>query len=624
MSRRAKTSKAQRHSHTASDVAWTTGVCVGLVAITWIVFGQTLQFEFINVDDVRYVIKNPQVNSGLSAANVAWAFSRGYAWNWHPLTWISHMLDCQWHGLNPGGHHFTSVLIHGSTAILLFLVLRRMTARFWASAFAAALFAIHPQHVESVAWIAERKDVLSGLFFVLTIAAYVRYAQEDWSLSRYLLVVLMFALGLMCKPMLVTVPFVLLLLDYWPLERWPKTHGPSQQSVARGLILEKLPLLLLCVVSSLITVRVQSLQPLTSVSVTSRAANAAVAAVAYLRQLIWPVDLAAFYPFPQGNLMPLAIGSLAILVAISAAVFFLGRRYLVVGWLWYPVMILPVIGIIQVGSQARADRYTYLPHIGLYLMLTWGAAELSSIIRQRRLLLASFAAVILISLIAVARNQTSMWHDSETLWRSAIARTNDNVMAHTNLGEALYTKGQVGEAIFEYEAALQINPNYADAHSALGAAFLETGRVQESLDHLLTAVRIDPNYPEAHYNLGMAYTRTGRANEAATQYAKALELQPDYIEALNNMAFTLAATSDPSLRDPKRAVELAQRANALAGGRNARISLTLSIAYASEKRFSEAFEAANAGLQLAVAQGEAKLADALRAQIESVRTSAGR
>jgi hypothetical protein len=378
-------------------------ICVLLAAITWLVFGQTLRYQFVNYDDDYYVFKNAQVTRGLTLEGIVWAFTHVHSSNWHPLTWISHMLDCQFCGLNPGGHHLTNVLLHAATAILLFLILRQMTGTLGRSAFVAAVFAIHPLRVESVAWVAERKDVLSGLFFMLIVGAYVRYARAPWSLLRYGLVVLLFALGLMCKPMLVTVPFVLLLLDYWPLNRLATQRDQKGKHlrIRQRLVLEKLPLLGLSLASCVVTLFAQrdSMAPVARVSMPLRLGNAVVSYTDYLRQMFWPADLAVLYPWDATRLGPSNIlPSIVLLAGISATVFILRRRrYLVTGWLWYIIMLVPVIGILQVGNQARADRYTYLPQIGLYLLLTWSAVELCAGWRHRRVVLTSLASVILCS-----------------------------------------------------------------------------------------------------------------------------------------------------------------------------------------------------------------------------------
>jgi tetratricopeptide (TPR) repeat protein len=534
---------------------WTVpGVCLFLVAITFVVFGQTLRHEFVNYDDDVDIYENPEVVRGLTFKGIVWAFTHVYAANWHPLTWISHMLDCQLYGLSPGGHHLTNILLHTATAILLFLVLRRMTGAVWRSAFVAAVFAIHPLRVESVAWVAERKDVLSGVFFMLTIGAYVRYVRHPWSPARYGLVMLLFALGLMCKPMLVTLPFVLLLLDYWPLgrvtgDKWqvtgekkgkPSTLNPQPST----LLLEKLPLFGLAVASGVVTLFAQTdtIKLFDQISLPLRVDNALVSYVAYLGQMFWPSGLAVLYPFTAGNFgVSRVVLSLVLLAGISAGVFILRRRrpYFLTGWLWYLIMLVPVIGIVQVGSQVRADRYTYLPQIGLYLLLTWAAVELCAGWRHRRVVLGGCAMVILVALIFCARVQTSYWQNSESLWTHTLACTSDNAIVHNNFGNVLFKKGSVDEAIVHYQKALQIEPDYAKAHLNLGNVLLQEGSVDEAITHYQKVLQINPDYVEAHYNLGNALIKKGSVDEAITHFQKALQIKPDYAEAHNNLGNAL-------------------------------------------------------------------------------------
>ena len=524
MSRRSKkkagSGKAARMPSGAvglSDRRTVLGVCLFLAAIVWVVFGQTLHHEFVNFDDDAYVYENPEVSRGLTLQGIIRAFARFHADNWHPLTWISHMLDCQFYGLNPGGHHLTNILLHTTAAILLFLVLRRMTGFLWRSAFVAAVFAIHPLRVESVAWVAERKDVLSGVFFMLTLGAYVRYARRPWSFARYGLVLLLFALGLMSKPMLVTLPFVLLLLDYWPLNRF------AGSAVPKRLILEKLPLLGLAGASGVVTFFAQTgaIRSFDEISLPLRVGNAFISYVTYLGQMFWPSGLAVLYPFPA-NGWPLRemILAPALLILISAGVFVLrkSRPYLLVGWLWYLVMLAPVIGILQVGSQARADRYTYLPQIGLCLMLTWAAADLCARWRCSRLILGGLSTVILAALIYCAHVQASYWRNSESLWTHTLACTSGNFIAHNNLGNALFQKGKVDDAIAHYKKALQINPDDADAHNNLGIALRQKGKVDEAIAHYKKALQINPDDAEAHNNLGAALFQKGKVDEAIAHY----------------------------------------------------------------------------------------------------------
>jgi tetratricopeptide (TPR) repeat protein len=526
------------------------GVCLFLAAIVWVVFGQILGHEFVNYDDDFYVYENPEVAQGLTLQGILRAFTHVHCSNWHPLTWISHMLDCQFYGLNPGGHHLTNILLHTATAILLFLVLRRMTGFLWRSAFVAAVFAVHPLRVESVAWVAERKDVLSGLFFMLTIGAYARYARRPWSPARYGLVVFLFTLGLMCKPMLVTLPLVLLLLDFWPLKRFTihdSRHTPSlHHSITPllRLLLEKLPLLGLAVASGAVTIFAQheALQSCEKFSLPLRVGNALVSGVVYLGQMFWPSGLAVLYPFTARNIgVSEVVLSLVLLAGISTGVFVLCRRRpcFLTGWLWYLIMLAPVIGIVQVGAQARADRYTYLPQIGLYLLLTWAAADLCAGWRHRRVVLGGGATIILVALIFCARAQTAYWRNSESLWTHTLACTSDNYIGHNNLGNALLKTGDVDEAMVHFQKALEIKPDFAEAHNNLGNFLFQKGSVDEATVHYQKALEIKPDYAVAHYNLGNALIQNGNVDEAIAHFQKALQINPDYAEAHNNFGYAL-------------------------------------------------------------------------------------
>ncbi len=535
---------------------WTAlGVSVLLAALVWAVFGPTAGFEFVEFDDDTYVYDNPIVARGLTLEGIVWAFTGVHSDNWHPLTWLSHMLDCQLYGSSPGGHHLTSVLLHTATAILLFLVLRQMTAALWRSAFAAAVFAIHPLRVESVAWVAERKDVLSGLFFVLTLGAYVRYARRPWSLARYGLVVLLFALGLMCKPMLVTLPLVLLLLDRWPLAL----------RTTRRRILDKLPLLGLAAASCAVTLVAQTtaLQSFEKIPLPSRAGNALVSCVTYIGQMFWPSCLAVFYPFPRGGVAVLDVaGSVILLVAISAGVFALRPRrpYLLTGWLWYLVMLGPVSGLLQVGLQARADRYTYLPQIGLVLLLTWTAADLGQRLPHRRLFLGGLSTILLLALAAAARGQVSHWREGEALWTRALSCTPGSALAHYNFGTILLRKGKTEEAIAHYERALEINPRHAEAHNNLGVVLFQRKAVDQAISHYRRAMEITPGYAAAHRNLGLALSEKGELNEAIPHYRRALEISPGFAEAHFDLATALVQKGEmeEAASHYRRALELSR------------------------------------------------------------------
>jgi tetratricopeptide (TPR) repeat protein len=645
----------QRTTGSAAPNRWLPFVIVlFLGAITWIVFGQTLHHEFINFDDSDYVLKNSRVTNGLTLNGIVWAFTHVHAGNWHPLTWISHMIDCQFYGLNPAGHHLTNIIIHAVTAALLFLVLRKMTGALWQSAFVAAVFAIHPLHVESVAWVAERKDVLSGLFFVLTLGAYGRYVRGG-GFFRYATVLALFALGLMCKPMLVSVPFVLLLLDYWPLRCF------EQKGATPGkLILEKLPFVALGLAACFMTVIAQraAIQPIEKFPILLRLGNAVVAYVDYLRQTFWPVDLAIFYPWEVAriNSQNVALAG-GILAAISIIVFFLRRRgYLVTGWLWFLIMLGPVIGIVQVGNQAHADRYTYLPQIGIVLMVTWAIGDLVGRSRALRYSIGTIAVLALIPLAWLARAQTAFWRDSEKLWTHALAITTDNTVAEENLGQALYLRGEVNDALLHLDKALRIEPNDAIAHGAIGAillrvpqqqtegfahlrrsleiypdqaavqstfgvALLEAGEPDESKKHLERAIALDPAESDAHYNLGNTLLALRRPKDAVAEYERAFQLNPHDTEALNNLAWTLATWPEDAGRDGAKAVEWAEKADALAQHHNAVIAATLAAAYAEVGRFDDAISTAKRALQLATDGGDNARAEFIQVQIEQYQAN---
>ena len=496
-------------------------------------FGQTLTHEFIDFDDNDYVYDNPVVARGLTLKGIVWAFTSFHAANWHPLTWLSHELDCQFYGLNPAGHHLTNVLLHTATVIALFLVLRQMTGALWRSAFVAAVFAIHPLRVESVAWVAERKDVLSGLFFMLTIGAYVRYARYPWSAARHGLVVLLFVLGLMCKPMLVTLPVVLLLLDCWPLQR----VEPRKLS---GLALEKLPLLALSAAACVATVLAQKecIQPTEVYSLPLRCANALVTCMVYLGQMVWPAGLAVFYPYPHNGLPAWEVLLAGILLAgLSVAAWGERRKqpWLLIGWLWYLVMLLPVVGIIQVGEQAHADRYTYLPQIGIYVAVTWLVAEW----KLNRVVLGNLMVGVLAVLMVCAWKQTAYWKNGETLWTHTLACTTGNSVACLNLAADLRKEGRMAEAIVVYQKGLQDLPDDAELHNSLGDALLEIGKVDDAITHCQRALQIRPDDAQAHLNLGNALLHKGRVDDAITHYQKALQINPAFAMAHNNLGAVL-------------------------------------------------------------------------------------
>jgi tetratricopeptide (TPR) repeat protein len=554
---------------------------------------------FINLDDGVYVYDNARVQNGLTWENIRWASTTLHFGLWHPLTWVSHMLDCQCFGLRPGWHHLTSVLLHGANTVLLFVVLRRMTGALWRPALVAALFALHPLHVESVAWVAERKDVLSTFFVMLTIWAYGCYAERSVIGSQghasrvtrrgspfYLLALFFFALGLMSKPMIVTLPLVLLLLDYWPLKRFELAAFVSRPSLPARLVLEKLPFVLAAVLTSLITLRAANrdgwLSSAAHCSLADRIANATLSYARYLLQVFWPGDLAVYYPLPATFSAWSVAGAALLLLGISVAAFCMARRwpYVVVGWLWYLVTLLPVIGLmIQLAAYSHADRYTYVPLIGLFVSLVWGAGEIVSHWRRPALACAAAAVAAAILLcLAQTRQQVGYWKESETLFRHALAVTKDNWMAHNNLGTALYREGRDREAIPHFQECIRLQPGYAFAHLNLGNALLRVGgiddtirayqaglklkpdeaeaqfnlatlllgkgRLEEAIRHFQQALTVQPDYAEAHNNLGTTLYNQGHAAEAIRQFQEALRLKPDYADARKNLDFVLATKAD--------------------------------------------------------------------------------
>jgi tetratricopeptide (TPR) repeat protein len=599
--------------------SWVTfSICVCLALFTWGVFGQTLRYDFINYDDPRYVYENTRITSGLTIGGIAWAFTHIHSMNWHPITTMSHMLDCQLFGLRAGAHHFTNVFLHMVAVVLLFIALQRMTGALWRSAFVAALFAIHPLRVESVAWIAERKDVLSGMFFMLTLLAYTYYVRAP-SVARYLAVAAALGLGLMSKPMLVTVPFVLLLLDYWPLRR---SNGQSLQVGRRrvALLLEKIPLLLLSAGSSIVTFLVQrgAVGFTEDLPVWPRISNALVSYLVYIRQLFWPVNLAVFYPHPENRLSPweIAVG-LVILIGVTTAAIVLRRNapYLITGWLWYVGMLVPVIGLVQVGWQGHADRYTYLPQIGLYIAITWATADLTTSWRHQRRALTTVSLITLGLLAWRASVQASYWRDSETLFTHALAVTSNNDVAENNLGIVYLRKGKLDEAIALLQAAVDLRPQNSPANENLAKALLQKGQVADALVHYRKLLELQPDNMEVHNIVGTVLLQQGHVREGVEEWQKVLVIEPDNGNAMNNLAWVFATSPDASVRDASQAVRLAEQALRVSGGRIPIVLRTLAAAYAESGRFAEAVDTAQRGLELAEAQGNSGLAAELRGTI---------
>ncbi|MHC4148880.1 MAG: tetratricopeptide repeat protein [Planctomycetota bacterium] len=507
---------------------------LGTLAAFWPVHG----YKYVDYDDNHYVTENTYVKAGLTRDGFIWAFTTGHSANWHPLTWLSHMLDCELFGVSAGRGHVSSLILHIVSAIVLFGVLRKMTGALWASGFVAAVFAFHPLHVESVTWIAERKDVLSGLFWMLTLAAYLGYVRGGGA-GWYAATLVVFGLGLMAKPMLVTLPFVLVLLDFWPLERF------GRRSFGR-LAAEKVPLFILSAVSSVVTFIVQqrggAVVQVEAVPFWIRMGNAFVSYGVYIGKMIWPSGLAVFYPY--------AFGKSSIWPAVLAGVFFFGisicavvsaarYRYLFTGWFWYVGTLVPVIGLLQVGTQARADRYTYLPSIGIAVVAAWGAAELSAKWRYRKIVLSVLAVFVVGGMLFCTRLQVRHWQDSFSLFKRAVEVTENNYIGHTGFGKALCARGRTDKGIGQYRLALKINPDYTVAHYNLGNALSERGEVEEAVRHYRAVLRAEPEHARAHNNLGNALSAQDKFEEAIGHYREALRIEPGFAKAYNNLGGAL-------------------------------------------------------------------------------------
>jgi protein O-mannosyl-transferase len=547
------------HSESELQIRGSMIFCLGLACMTLVVFWQVGSHQFINYDDPLYVTNNAHVKAGVTARTIAWAFATTAASNWHPLTWLSHMADVEIFGLNPRWHHLMSVLIHAASTVLLFLLLLKITASPWQCSFAAALFAIHPLHVESVAWVAERKDVLSGFFWMLALLFYSGYAKKPDRI-RYAVTLLSFATGLMVKPMLVSLPAVMLLMDYWPLDRFrsealaPRHEGHSNVSNPLWRLLkEKIPFLFLSLVSGLVTIYAQrsggTMSSLEVVPLVSRVGNTLIAYAKYTGKTIWPQNLAFFYPFPLSIPLWHVIISCALLILISLGTIRLRHRfpYLIVGWLWFLLTLLPVIGLVQVGAQSMADRYTYIPLVGLFIMISWGIPDLLRGLHRRTIILAISASIVITVLSGTTWKQLGYWKDDISLYRHTLGVTSNNYIILTNLGIALAERGDVNAAIQAYEEALRIWPRSATVHVNLGAALADQGKMEEAISHYGEALRLKPgyvlariNWSKALNNRGVAWAQQGKLSEAIGYFSEALRIDPDSVDGHFNLGITLA------------------------------------------------------------------------------------
>jgi tetratricopeptide (TPR) repeat protein len=663
-------------------------ICFALALATLALYWPVRAYDFLNYDDPLYVTENAHVLGGLRWGNVVWAFSTFHTGNWHPLTWLSHMLDCQCFGHRPAAAHVVNVVFHAANSLLLFLVCKRLTGAVWRSMLIAALFALHPAHVESVAWVAERKDVLSAFFFLLTLGAYAEYASrkeadklelqgpkfKDRKKSKaqrprsgpgfthpassiprhtslfYPLALLCFALGLMSKPMLVTLPFVLLLLDYWPLQRLQFKPAGADGGKLLPLVVEKLPFFALTAGASVVTFFAQqsvgTVSSMDEVSLWGRLANALVSYARYMGELVWPRNLSILYLHPGNWPVGAVVSSVVLLAAISSVVLWLGRArgYLAAGWLWFVGMLIPVIGLVQVGLQSSADRYTYLPSIGLFLALVWGLGGLAAAWRWRTTPWTASAALVLLICAYLTHRQLGYWQNSETMFRHALQITPNNYVAYNNLGLYLFNQGQVEEAIQNYRKALEVGPNrgetlenlgtalaaqgkleeartcYQDSlrynrptpqtHSSLGALLAQLGRGEEAMAHFKEALQLDPANPATHANLGHALAGQGKYTEAITHYRAALQASPDDPEVRCSLGKALTETGD--LEEAIRQQQLVLRTNpGHLGARN-----NLGIALAKEGKLAEAIQEFRETIHLDTnyASAHRNLGKALKAQ----------
>jgi len=537
-----------------------------IIFATLSVYLPVKDFTFVAYDDDIYVSNNPRVQSGLKLENVLWSLTAFEASNWHPLTWISHMIDVQFFGMNAGGHHLTSVGFHILNAVLLLVWLNAMTGEFWKSSFVAALFSLHPLHVESVAWIAERKDVLSTFFFILSLLSYTHYCQKK-SLQQYLLSLFFFICALMAKPMVVTLPFVFLILDYWPLKRIPedmlsKKIPVHEKWVLVHLLIEKIPFIMLSFLSCWITLAAQhtTVASVEAFPLIPRIANSIISYAEYLAKMIYPFPLAVLYPYPRIIYLWKVIASLFVVLSISfLAIRKLRRRpWLAVGWFWYLGTMMPVIGLVQVGLQGYADRYTYIPFIGLFLMIAWQAPELVQSWKHNKITLTVGAGGILSILWVLSSFQVQHWKNSVTLFDHALKSTSENYIAHNNLGFSLAEKGNYNEAIVHYHEAIRIAPSCGYPYFNLGFILYKQGNYQEAILHYQNAIAYNHNSVRSYYMLGNLYFELKQIDNAIIYYAKAIKIRPDYVEALNNLGISLAliGKSDESLALFKEAIRI--------------------------------------------------------------------
>jgi len=591
-------------------------ICVVLAVGTFCAFAQVMNNDFVNYDDDQYVTENPFVRRGLNAESVKWAFTTVHMGNWHPLTWISHILDSSVFGVEPAGHHLVSLVLHIANVVLLFLILKAATGCVWQSAFVAAVFGLHPLATESVAWVSQRKTILSTFFAFLTIAAYLWYVKKP-GLRRYLAVTALFIAGLLAKPMLVTLPFVLLLLDFWPIGRFGGAEG---QGRFWRLFAEKIPLVVItavfCVVTYTAQAKAEALADIVALPLSVRVGNAIVSYVSYIGKIFYPAVLAVLYPLDaDGPGLWQTIISFVLLASVTGAVIVYShrRRYLVTGWFWYLGTLVPVIGLVQVGAQSMADRYVYLPGIGIYIMAAWLAGEVAIRVRLPKYITGAACVVVLMALIATTMVQVGYWRDSMSLCKHALAVTKDNYIMHNNCGEFLRTAGLTDEAIEHYRQALAINPLHASAYNNLGCALRDKKLFSEATEKFEQAIKIRPGYAKAHNNYGVTLAEMGLFDKAIGQFRAALTTDPYYSSALNNLC---RAGAQGGKLDSVLEVIISQQQKT---PDNAELYFNAGMIYGMRGNPSAATEQLEKALETASRQGRKELAGQIQGQLELYR-----
>ena len=606
-------------------------ISAALGIVTLIAYEPMRHNDFVNYDDFSYVKNNPNITEGMTLKSVTWAFTKSYSANWHPLTWLTHILDHQLFGVNPSGHHIVSLLFHIFNALLLFWLLSYMTGTFWVSAFVAGVFALHPIQVESVAWAAERKTVVSGLFWLLTMIIYVRYARRP-NMLRYILLILIYGLCIMTKPVVVTLPFVLLLLDYWPLERvrWWARSGPvrtkttGQQKVSAGrLIIEKIPLFILAAVLCVITVVSQhSAGAVATLEITPlerRIANVFLSYTGYIGQLVWPDRLSVFYPlghasFSDGGVILCTL----VFVIITIISIYIGRRrrYAAVGWLWFAGTLVPMIGLVQAGSQAMADRYMYLSMLGLLMIIVWAVKDLVGGHPRWKIFAAALALVILSSLVVLTRAQVRHWRDGLTLFEHALKVTKSNTEAEFGYGNSLAEAGRLDEAVEHLRNAVRLSSGFHKARKCLCKTYIKQGKFNEAVVCFNEFIKRKQDDAEAYEDLGTAYAQMGKYEKAIESWNKAMELKSDNAKVLNNLAWLLATVGDVSSQNAARAVELAERSCELDSNKRPEFMDTLAAAYAAAGRFEDAVKTAMQAIEAAKAGGQEDTSAEIQKRLE--------